>query len=126
MNVTDVKRELLTIGNVYPSLLGLMKKKLPSGGKVGHLWATLLTDLDAAHLQDVCHEYATLRRELPEQNERLPFAIREEVRRRMDRDAEALRVHEERIEGERRRREYQASRKNDVLPITEHLKKTGT
>ena len=119
MTPQEVKNELYEIGKRYPSLLGLMKKTVGES-TVGSVWAGELRDIDAAHFQDVCHEYASFRRELPDHNERLPYEIRQEVFKRTERDAKALEQHTARLEYERCR-QVRESRRRDVVPISELL-----
>ena len=95
MEVKEIKSYLWEIGKAYPSVLGLLKKRLEDS-TVGNQWATRLSQstpkLDADHFANVCFEIAGFERELPD-GDRLPFVIREEVLRRMEADQKRLESH---------------------------------
>jgi len=94
MKRETVAAELAEIADHYPTLRGLMNKRLKSGDYLGNLWADTLADLDPEHFSNVCHEYATLERQLPTPADQLPFEIKAEVKRRVGIDVEKLRSME--------------------------------
>ena len=94
MTVDQVLAELAEIGNSYHTVRGLLNSKLKDGTYVGQRWATLLQPLDGDHRENVCHEYATFERPLPERVDQLAASIMWEVKERMHQDAERLRVYE--------------------------------
>ena len=54
MDMKTIKDELWLISKAYPTLAGLMMKKLPSGQAVGSQWAKIMlhsSNLDAVHLK---------------------------------------------------------------------------
>jgi hypothetical protein len=95
--VQNVKDLLWQIGKTYPSIGGLLQKKYPNGGTVGNHWAKLLADLDFDHLENVCYEYAEMKRQPPEEVDQIAFAILEEVKLRTWKDEERRRTHELRL-----------------------------
>lgn len=99
MKTANVMAELARIADVYPTLRGLMNKKLKSGSYLGQHWAESLTRLNPSHFADVCDEYASLERELPDPADRLPFEIASEVRERVGRDVDRLRSMEIQLAG---------------------------
>ena len=90
----EVQKMLAEIANVYPTVRGLMRADtidIDKSGKdevVGKLWAEKLRDLDPYFLRQVCGDFADLKLELPNPADRLPFAIRSEVKRRAEELAE--------------------------------------
>ena len=89
MDVKQIKSELWSIGQSYPTLGGLLKKAIGESS-VGHRWAMMLAeaDVDDDHLSNVFYEFTHFERELPEQQDRLPFEILEEAKRRTWKDRE--------------------------------------
>ena len=94
MKIQQVKRELYEIAKAYPTLLGLLERpinrKTNSSGKLfdgttfGEHWAGLLKDLEPTHFENVCFEFATLKRPLPNPIDQLAFVIREQVKKRIE------------------------------------------
>jgi len=83
---SEIRAELWEIAKSYPTLQGVLQKELQSQSKyssgerstVGRHWVTLLKDLEPSHFQDVCYEYATLAKPLPNPIDQLVFEIRQE------------------------------------------------
>ena len=78
MEVKSIRSELWEIAKAYPTLRGLLEKKLgESGTTVGAHWVKLIHDanLNDVHFQNVCDEYATLEKPLPEPSDQLAFVI---------------------------------------------------
>ena len=94
MKLQTVKNELWEIAKAYPTLAGILQKKMSNNLTVGHHWAELLKDLEQTHFEDVCYEYATLQQPLPEPQDQLVFAIRHEVRDRKAKEEAKLEQHQ--------------------------------
>ena len=92
MELKQARRELAEIGKTYNTIRGMMEYTFKDGERTLDHWASLLVDLDYEHFENVCHEYATLQRRPPDPGDRLPYEIKQEVQRRMDKDNERLRV----------------------------------
>ena len=102
MKISEVKNELYAIGKTFPTVMGLLTKPLPNGGQtVGAHWAAMLADLDGDHLENVCHEYATMERRLPDDLSQLALEIHDEVCQRVSRDHERLESLEKQAQGRR-------------------------
>lgn len=88
MDMKTIKDELWLIAKAYPTLAGLMMKKLPNGQAVGSQWAKIMhsSNLDAVHFENVCYEYANMERPLPSPVDQLAFDIIAEVKDRKWRD----------------------------------------
>lgn len=99
MELKHVRAKLWEIGKTYPLLLGLLQKSIDRTGKqtVGNHWAELLKDLNQFHFDDVCHEFADLRIELPDPIDRLPMLIRQMTSERAAIDEKRLEQHAETI-----------------------------
>ena len=98
MKLDQIKNELFAIGKTYPTVLGILRKRIENTDTtVGSHWAKILAEsepkLSDCHLENVCYEMATLEISLPDPIDRLPFDIREEVLRRMRDDQERLLRH---------------------------------
>ncbi len=74
--------------------MGLLKKELKNGRTLGEHWAETLKDLDSYYLEEVCGEYADLKRPLPDPTDQLVFEIREEVTQRTRRDMDRYIQHQ--------------------------------
>ncbi len=94
MEIKTVKNELWEIAKAYPTLRGLLQKELTQGKTVGEHWATLLQPLDAVHFENVCFEFATMERPLPEPIDQLVFVIKQEVTDRAWKDRCRLEQYE--------------------------------
>jgi len=102
MKLETVKDELYQIAKAYPLLLGLMKKKFtgkvedgePATCTVGEHWAKLMVNLDSIHFENVCDEYATMDRRLPDPTDQLPYEIIREVKERTALEVERLEQHQ--------------------------------
>lgn len=81
------RRELYQIAKFYPTLAGLLVKGCKDGSneKFGTVWARKLVEanLAADHFCNVCDEYASGDRDMPEPSDRLCRDIIVEVRDRM-------------------------------------------
>ena len=90
MDMKTIKDELWLIAKAYPTLAGLMMKKLPNGQAVGSQWAKIMhsSNLDAVHFENVCYEYANMERPLPSPVDQLAFDIIAEVKDRKWRDGQ--------------------------------------
>lgn len=94
MDLEKIKNELYEIGKAYPTFLGLMQKKV-GNDTVGSHWAKVIQSrkLDVAHFEDVCYEWAMMKRKMPDRQEDIIANIIYEVRKRMNRDWENLESH---------------------------------
>ncbi len=91
MDEKQIRDELWEIAKAYPTLAGLLSKSLgDSGTKVGSHWVKLIqaADLNAVHYQNLCDEYASLEKPLPEPSDQLVFEIVRECKDRRAKDIE--------------------------------------
>lgn len=112
MSIEATKKQLWRIGQLYPTIAGMLTKKV--GDKtVGQLWAEQLSKCDASRLEELVDEICELRR-LPvpegEMQDRLPYFIKREVDQRYHRDREAWLQHCRIEEGKR----IKEARKNAI------------
>ena len=99
MAVARIKNELWAIARGYPTFAGLLSRKLHENGEttVGAHWARILEkqDWDWDHFENVCDDFAMMRRPLPDPSDRLLQVIMEEVSELTWRDSDRLRRYEE-------------------------------
>ena len=96
MDMQTIKDELWQIAKAYPTVKGLMCKKLPNGSTVGAQWAKVMhsSNLDAEHFENVCYEYANMERPIPQPADQLAFDIIAEVKDRKWKDDAKLQQFE--------------------------------
>ena len=94
MHASEVKNGLNRIAKNYPTLMGLLMKKMPSGETLGAQWAEVLRNLNEYYFNEVCDEYADLKTPLPEPIDQLVFHIKHEVDDRYQRDYDRFLQHE--------------------------------
>ena len=94
MKVAEIKALLWDIAKRYPRVQGLLKKQVQDETQ-GQIWALDLyhMELDSGYLQDVCEEYATLKKDLPHPIDNLVKEIADEVKRRQYQDQRRLDLH---------------------------------
>ena len=73
--------------------MGLLKKEL-GDSTVGDQWATQLESCEAYYVEDVCADYADMKRPLPEPMDRLIQVIVTEARNALDRDRQRWVQHQ--------------------------------
>ena len=80
-SIKDCKEELWRIGQIYPTLGGLLQRE--TGGKTvqttGHIWAQMLSKYELSHIEDVVDEYCSGRRSIPDPSDRLITELVQEV-----------------------------------------------
>lgn len=111
MDEKKIRDELWSIAKAYPTLSGLMQKELGGGVKVGSHWVQLIkqADLNEMHFCNICDEYASLERELPEPSDQLVFEI---VRQAKDRRARDVEKYEQYVKHHNQKKYAQASDDN--------------
>ena len=94
MKVNEIKNLLWDVAKRYPRLQGLLKKQVGDETQ-GSIWATDLyhMELDSGYLQDVCEDYASLRKELPNPIDNWVKDIADEVKRKQYQDQRRLELH---------------------------------
>lgn len=94
MKVAEIKSLLWDIAKRYPRVQGLLKKQVQDETQ-GQIWALDLyhMELDSGYLQDVCDEYASMKRDLPHPVDNLVKEIADEVKRRQYQDQRRLDLH---------------------------------
>lgn len=95
LSIKQIKRELWDIAQSYPTLAGILQKKIGRDGKtVGSVWVRLMKDLDSVHLENVMTEFAQMERPLPTPIDQLAYEIIDDVKDRMCRAQEKLEQYE--------------------------------
>jgi len=83
MKIQTIKDALWGIAKPYPRLQGLLMRQVGNGTQ-GGIWAKLIeaADLDAHYFSDVCYEYETAKKKLPDPLDDLIVDIIKEVKDR--------------------------------------------
>lgn len=94
MDVKEIKNLLWDIAKRYPRFQGLLKRQVGNETQ-GTIWANDLAamNLDGGFLQDVCDDYASMRRDLPDPIDNLVKEIADEVRFKQYQEQRRLELH---------------------------------
>lgn len=94
MKVGEIKNLLWDIAKRYPRLQGLLQRKVGSDTQ-GTIWSMDLhkMNLDRGYLEDVCADYAEMRKDLPEPIDNLVKEIADAVRFKSYQDDRRLQLH---------------------------------
>jgi hypothetical protein len=94
MKVGEIKNLLWDIAKRYPRFQGLLKRQVGNETQ-GTIWANDLAamNLDGGFLQDVCDDYASMRRDLPDPIDNLVKEIADEVRFKKYQEQRRLELH---------------------------------
>ena len=94
MKTSEIKILLWDIAKRYPRFAGLLKKQVGNETQ-GSIWASDLSrmNLDSGYLQDVCYDYASLNKNLPDPIDNIVKEIADEVRRRQYQDQRRMELH---------------------------------
>jgi hypothetical protein len=71
VNVKQAKQELRRIADIYPTLMGLLKREVAEGRTVGSVWAEILTRLEASDVEEAVDAYCSGYKSLPDPGDRL-------------------------------------------------------
>lgn len=94
MKTSEIKNLFWDIGKRYPRFAGLLQKRVGNDTQ-GNIWASDLAgmNLDSGYLQDVCDDYASLQKSLPDPIDNIVKEIADEVRRRQYQDQRRMELH---------------------------------